>query len=331
MDAFLNAELEQAKYDALAEFAAGAGHEINNPLAVISGRAQLLLASESDESRQVELSRIIAQARRAHEMLADLWLIGRPPELCPEPMDLRDLLDRFATEFTASLQRESAFDSAIRTISLLWRRPGILSREPILTIDADALMVALHAVGRNAVEAILRGHTESSRSVELRLIEEPERLCICVTDHGDGIPASVREHLFDPFYSGRQAGRGLGFGMCKARRIVELSGGTIDVRSDSEFPAVGTTIRMVWARDKMRAKGSEDVVKTAKTVVGMDTAEGMDTASAANTVSMVDTANTANAVGVANAADVESVVDTVDVANTKDWMVLPQTSTEEIR
>ncbi|MDO4557689.1 MAG: HAMP domain-containing sensor histidine kinase [Planctomycetia bacterium] len=248
MNTIPDTDLERAKYDALAEFAAGAGHEINNPLAIISGRAQLLLATELDESRRMELSRIIAQARRAHEMLADLWLVGHPPELHPTWTDLRDLLDRFAMEFTTSLQRESAHDPAVCTISLRWRRPTVLSRPPVLEIDGDALMVALHAVGRNAVEAILRGHTESSRSVDLRLTEEPRSLRISVTDYGDGIPPDVREHLFDPFYSGRQAGRGLGFGLCKARRIVELSGGTIRIDSTSGENS-GTTVRMEWYRN----------------------------------------------------------------------------------
>jgi signal transduction histidine kinase len=52
---------------------------------------------------------------------------------------------------------------------------------------------------------------------------------LLVTDTGPGIPEEIRTHLFDPFYSGREAGRGLGFGLSKCWRIVELHGGTIEV------------------------------------------------------------------------------------------------------
>ena len=61
---------------------------------------------------------------------------------------------------------------------------------------------------------------------------------LSVTDNGPGIPPHVRPHVFDPFYSGREAGRGLGFGLPKCWRIDELHGGRIEV--DSEPGAVAT-------------------------------------------------------------------------------------------
>ncbi len=75
-----DAALEAEKLEALAEFAAGAGHEINNPLTVISGRAQLLLRDEKDPERRRTLALIRAQAVRVNEMIADMRLFARPPE-----------------------------------------------------------------------------------------------------------------------------------------------------------------------------------------------------------------------------------------------------------
>ena len=72
-------DLEQEKLAALAEFAAGAGHEINNPLTVIAGRAQLFLREETDPERRRGLALINAQAMRVYEMIADLRLFARPP------------------------------------------------------------------------------------------------------------------------------------------------------------------------------------------------------------------------------------------------------------
>ena len=67
----------------LAEFAAGAGHEINNPLAVIMGRAQLLLTRQTDPEMARSLRAIITQAQRAHRILRDLMFVARPAE--PRP------------------------------------------------------------------------------------------------------------------------------------------------------------------------------------------------------------------------------------------------------
>src|SRR5262249_40244958 len=73
------ARLERRKLDALSEFAAGAGHELNNPLAVIVGRAQLLLSRTDDAESARSLRIMLNQAGRAHRILRDLMFVGRPP------------------------------------------------------------------------------------------------------------------------------------------------------------------------------------------------------------------------------------------------------------
>ena len=62
---------EQRVIDCLAEFAAGAGHELNNPLAIISGIAQRLLSDETDLRKRTDLAKVIAQTKRAFEMIAE--------------------------------------------------------------------------------------------------------------------------------------------------------------------------------------------------------------------------------------------------------------------
>src|SRR5205085_3099976 len=72
--------LREQKLTAVAELAAGAGHEINNPLAVISGQAQYHLKHEEDLNRAKALERIIGQTTRIHVLLRDLMMFARPPE-----------------------------------------------------------------------------------------------------------------------------------------------------------------------------------------------------------------------------------------------------------
>src|SRR5215212_10429245 len=86
--------LERAKLDALKELAYGASHEINNPLANISARAQTLLDDEQDPQRRQKLIAIHRQAMRAHEMISDLMLFARPPKLNPTSFCLPELIHK---------------------------------------------------------------------------------------------------------------------------------------------------------------------------------------------------------------------------------------------
>ena len=88
------------------------------------------------------------------------------------------------------------------------------------------LAVALHAVVVNALEAL-----QQEGTVEVRLHSSGGEVHIEVADNGPGIAPEVRRHLFDPFFSARQAGRGLGLGLAKAWRIVTAHGGRIETAS----------------------------------------------------------------------------------------------------
>ncbi|PWG73888.1 hypothetical protein DF186_20725, partial [Enterococcus hirae] len=76
------------KLEAMAEFAAGAGHEINNPVATIVGRVQMLLKTEMDPERRQSLATIGGQAYRVRDMIGDAMLFARPPAPRPEVLPL---------------------------------------------------------------------------------------------------------------------------------------------------------------------------------------------------------------------------------------------------
>lgn len=228
--------LEAAKLESLAEFAAGAGHEINNPLAVISGRAAMLLRDEADPERRRLLATIGAQALRIRDMIGDLMVFGRPPEPQPALLDLaeiaRSVAERFADEVPPGV--------------------GVVCRgDPQVPVWADRtqLCVVLEALLRNSLEAL---HGSAGRiEIEARAStghtahsppEDPLSRLV-VRDTGPGLTETDGKHLFDPFYSGRPAGRGLGFGLAKCWRIVTLHGGRISVDSPQGGP---TTFQIDW-------------------------------------------------------------------------------------
>lgn len=227
--------LDAEKLEAMAEFAAGAGHEINNPLTVIAGRAQLLLREEADPERRRGLALISAQAMRVHEMIADMMLFARPPRPEPELIDLGDLVDRLIEELSPRAARQEI--SLRRVAAGLPREPGDVAAGPgdprttagqagPVEVEADAaqLSVALRAMCQNSIEAIGR-----QGQIEIGLGRRGGEVEIRVSDDGPGIPPDVRRHLFDPFYSAREAGRGLGLGLSKCWRIVTNHGGQIEV------------------------------------------------------------------------------------------------------
>jgi signal transduction histidine kinase len=215
--------LEQAKLDALKELAYGASHEINNPLANISARAQSLLRDETDPERRRTLEAIHQQALRAHEMIADLMLFARPPKLVRAPVDVRALVDKVVGELAPECRR--------REIEI---QPSVDGELQTVMADEVQLAVAVKALCSNALEALGRGgwvkvHADVTNAKILR---------ITVSDNGPGVPAAIRPHIFDPFFSGREAGRGLGFGLSKCWRIVTEHGGTVTASSGEGGGAV---------------------------------------------------------------------------------------------
>ncbi len=218
--------LEAEKLAALGEFAAGAGHEINNPLTVISGRAQLLLREEKNPERQHALALISAQAMRVYEMIADMMLFARPPRPELKPVELVRLVDDLLAEL---LPRAARQQTAIA-------RTGELGP---LDVQADSvqLCVALRALCQNAIEAL-----NSGGHIEICIERRDRDVEIHIRDDGPGIRPEERRHIFDPFYSARQAGRGLGLGLSKAWRIVTNHGGQIEALGE---PSHGTTFRIV--------------------------------------------------------------------------------------
>lgn len=223
--------LEAEKLAALAEFAAGAGHEINNPLAVISGRAQLLLRDETHPERRRDLALIHAQALRVHEMIADLMLFARPPEPRRQACDLAPAVDR-AVASLAALQQQRGATIQVR----------LANRLPALDADPAQLVVALRAIVQNSLEATPAQQGQVAIGAE-EIGDRVPMVAITIHDNGPGMTAEVRRHAFDPYYSGRAAGRGLGNGLSKCWRIVTQHGGDVLV----DCPAGGgTTVTLRW-------------------------------------------------------------------------------------
>lgn len=249
LESEFGATLEREKLAAMKQLAYGASHEINNPLANISTRAQTLLRDETDPERRRKLATINAQAFRAYEMISDMMLFAHPPQIHPEPVDLVAIVDEVIEELA---------DGARQQATLLARDEAA----PLIAVaDPTQLAVAVKALCQNSLEAIGAGGAVNVSVIrpDAPSVDELAWCGIEVRDNGPGISPEVRRHLFDPFYSGREAGRGLGFGLSKCWRIVTQHGGKVDVAST---PGAGATISILIPYEPRIANELEQVAYT---------------------------------------------------------------------
>ncbi|MEW4487112.1 HAMP domain-containing sensor histidine kinase [Thalassoglobus sp. JC818] len=211
--------LIEARLHSLAEYAAAAGHEINNPLAAIKGRTEQLIKGESHPERLQWLQTIGAQTIRIRDMIGDSMLFARPPAPQLERVNLTELVESTISHFSDEFTR--------RKISL-WG-----NRHKNVPVDADPLQLkqVIAELTRNSLNAM-----EDSGKLIVdclhEVIEDRPVAILRMIDDGAGFSESERRFCFDPFYSGRQAGRGLGFGLSKAWRVIQMHHGQLTLSNE---------------------------------------------------------------------------------------------------
>src|SRR5690606_11843449 len=203
----------------LAEVAAGAAHEMNNPLTVIAGRAQQLAQSTHDAKDRAAAEAIDGAARKLSDLVTSLRLYADPPRPRPAPMAMRDALDRAMRLASDRARRPAGQRPEVRV--LVEHLPSMPVLDGVQVTEAVAELVA------NALEA------EGVRTIVVRAATEaPDgRLVISVTDDGAGLSERALRHACDPFFSEKKAGRQQGLGLARARRLVGLNGGDLVLRN----------------------------------------------------------------------------------------------------
>ena len=209
--------LAEARLAAVRELAYGAGHEINNPLANIAARAQALLRDERQPERRRRLATIVDQAFRARDMIGGLMLFARPPRPEPDETTVDDLLRPVLAGLASQAEQRGV---RLHYLPASTRLP--------LFVDSTQVGEAIRMLAVNALEAVAEGGRVEFTSEGAAA---GPRARIVVADNGPGMDPETAATAGDPFFSGREAGRGIGLGLPKARRLIESSGGSLEIES----------------------------------------------------------------------------------------------------
>lgn len=202
--------------------AAMLAHEIKNPLAGITGAAQLLSMNLPPQDREMT-SLIVEESRRIVKLLEQVEQFGdqRPPE-CTE-VNIHDVLERARRSatvgFGAHMRINDSYDPSL----------------PATWADADQLLQVFLNLIKNASEAQPKGGTIRIRTYYERGLQlrgrEGQRLSLPlhveIIDDGPGLPLEIAENIFEPFVSGRENGTGLGLALVS--KIIAAHDGWIEV------------------------------------------------------------------------------------------------------
>lgn len=201
---------------AIGQLAAGVSHEIDNPIGIILGYAELLLEDVGDDAgKRADLQAIIDECHRCRRITGGLLGFARSHSESREPVDLSELI----VNTVDSLRPQKLF----RYIEFLF--DGFDSQAlALVTGDPDRLRQVLVNLFLNAAQAI-----QGEGTISLKLAVHVDDVSLLITDSGPGIDTSLHEKIFEPFFSTKASGEGTGLGLSLCRRLVEDHAGELSL------------------------------------------------------------------------------------------------------
>ena len=237
----LESDLQQAqKMDAIGRLAGGVAHDFNNLLLVISAYAELMLDSiAAEDPLRRNVGEIMTASRRAADLTRQLLAFGRKQMQLLQVLDLNTVIG----EIAGMLPRLIGED--IELVFVPAKHLGKVKADPI---QIEQVVMNLAA---NARDAMPDGGTLTIETASVRVDESyvqrhsivpaGDYVLLTVTDSGQGIAAVHMAHIFEPFYTTKEAGKGTGLGLATVYGIVKQNGGFVWVYSE---PGLGTTFKI---------------------------------------------------------------------------------------
>ncbi|NQV33997.1 MAG: HDOD domain-containing protein [Phycisphaeraceae bacterium] len=203
--------------NALAEMAAGFAHELNNPLSVIAGRAQLMGENESEEDKRRSLHQIRENVGNISDMLGALISFAEPPLPKPSETSVVQLIEE-AVQLASYKSGHDDLDVAVECAE----------GASTVYVDSAQIVSALANVLVNSVESY-RGTVEAIQVVARSA--GPDYADIVVCDQGCGMDDETLQRATTPFFSAKPAGRQRGMGLAYAARVIQVNQGRLVLQS----------------------------------------------------------------------------------------------------
>ncbi len=241
----LETQLQQAqKMDAIGKLAGGVAHDFNNLLMVISAYAELMLDSLAPEHPlRRNVQEIMTASRRAADLTRQLLAFGRKQVQSLQLVDLNWIVE----EINKMLPRLIGED-----IELIFAPGQNLGKVKADLVQIEQIVMNLAA---NARDAMPKGGKLTIETANVQLDEDyvqehsivpaGDYVLLAVTDSGTGIASEHMAHIFEPFYTTKEAGKGTGLGLATVYGIVKQNGGFVWVYSE---PGLGTTFKIYLPR-----------------------------------------------------------------------------------
>lgn len=215
---------ESQKLELVGSFAASTAHEIRNPLTGIKGLITLLKETHTNEKDQFYFSVIEKEVERINEIVSEFLILGKPTAIIEKTYDLRDIVK----EVSLIIQSEANLHNVELSIHI--------PEHPILIrCSNDHIKQVILNITKNAFEAMSLG------DILTITIDASENMAqLQIKDTGKGIPKHIQKHIFNPFFTNKDTGTGLGLVVCK--RIIEIYNGQITIESTEN---IGTTVCII--------------------------------------------------------------------------------------
>ena len=211
---------------ALGEMAAGVAHEIRNPLNSIRGFAQLFSEGMVTQDKTKDSADIIIrEVDRLNGLVVDLLDFGREQKIAKKEVDIVAFIND-----TITYVKQGRKDDEIK-----WESDFSSSAVKV-SIDTDKIKQVLINLYHNALDALKDKKDGVIKSSIVLSSDKPDMLLLKIEDNGSGIPENVKKKIFNPFYSTKSRGSGLGLSICQ--RIIEGHGGEIDLSSKENVGTV---------------------------------------------------------------------------------------------
>lgn len=247
----------QAQLAAVGELAASIAHEIRNPLAAISGAVELLRGQEETDPRDARLKRIVLrEVDRLNRLVEDFLAYARPrePVLRPVPIEalVEDVLEAARIADASGEQALLVFED---------HRPSA-DRGPV-SLDADLIRQVLWNLIRNAAESAGPGGAVNVQLRTATLTGAVPGVEVVVMDDGPGISEAALARLFEPFFTTRTKGTGLG--LATSLRFALAHGGLLE---GENAPSGGARFRLVLPLSPVLAAPREESATAAEPRTG---------------------------------------------------------------